>query len=305
LTVDETSSQQARVTDSSLLGRPIQPVLPRKSAATAEDGRGWLLAVPFTLLALCLAGPLVAISLTAFQRGAGGFAHALGEAIYLRAIERTVLLALIVTVICLCLGLFYAVGLAVSPAWIKFILFASLFATFWISLLVRTYGWILLLEPVGALYWALHKMGLLHAPLTIFQTTPAMYPAMVAAMLPFMVLPIYRSLVGLDRNQIWAARSLGGRASLIMRRIILPELKGGVVAGSTLVFMISLGFFVTPRFLAGPENFTLSTVIDHEFERTYDFTAASAMGLGLLGGVLVLFLFAERLFKVSENWERV
>lgn len=256
------------------------------------------------LLVVCLVGPLVAIFLTSLQRGARGFGHALAEPIYISAIERTLLLAAIVTVICLALGLSYAIGLAVSPQWVRFVLFASLFATFWISLLVRTYGWILLLEPVGALYWLLQKLGLRSAPLTVFQTTPAMYPAMVAAMLPFMVLPIYRALAGIDRNHIWAARSLGGRALLILRRVILPELKGGVVAGSTLVFMISLGFFVTPRFLAGPEDFTLSTVIDHEFERTYDFTAASAMGLGLLGGVLVLFLVAERLFNVTESWER-
>lgn len=260
--------------------------------------------MPLALLVLCLISPLVAIFLTAFERGAGGFGSALTQSIYLRAVERTAVLALVVTAICLLLGVFYAIGLAVSPGWVRFLLFASLFATFWISLLVRTYGWILLLEPVGALYWLLHKFGLRDTPLTIFQTTPAMYPAMVAAMLPFMVLPIYRALVGLDRSHIWAARSLGGRASLILRRILLPELKGGIVAGSTLVFMLSLGFFVTPRFLAGPEDFTLSTVIDHEFERTYDFPSASAMGLGLLAGVIVLFLIAERLFKVTESWEQ-
>jgi putative spermidine/putrescine transport system permease protein len=276
----------------------------RGRGRSVQDGRGWLLSVPLALLVLCLAAPLVAIAMTAFEHGVGRFGSALGESIYLRAIERTAVLALIVTAICLGLGIFYAIGLAVSPAWVRFLLFASLFATFWISLLVRTYGWILLLEPVGALYWSLHKFGLRDAPLTIFQTTPAMYPAMVAAMLPFMVLPIYRALIGIDRNHIWAARSLGGRAFLVLWRIVLPELRGGIVAGSTLVFMISLGFFVTPRFLAGPSDFTLSTVIDHEFERTYDFPTASAMGIGLLAGVLVLFLVAERVFNVTESWER-
>lgn len=271
---------------------------------SSSDGRLWLLSVPLGLLALCLLSPLVAIALTAFRHGTNGFGNALAEPIYIHAIERTLVLASIVTGICLILGTVYAIGLAVSPAWVRFVLFASLFATFWISLLVRTYGWILLLEPVGAVYWFLHKVGMRDRPLSIFQTTPAMYPAMVAAMLPFMVLPIYRALLALDRSHVWAARSLGGRAFLILRRIILPELRGGLVAGSTLVFMLSLGFFVTPRFLGGPSDFTLSTVIDHEFERTYDFPAASAMGLSLLAGVLALFLVAERLFKVTESWER-
>lgn len=279
----------------------------RPPAVPVAGGTGarWLLALPVAFLVVCLLAPLVSVATTAVgERGWGVFAEVAASDIFVDATRRTLLLAAVVTGCCWVLGLAYGLGLAVTRGAVRALLLGALLVVFWTSLVVRTYGWILVYQPSGPLSRLLVDVGLRDRPLDLLQTAAAMYPAMVHVMLPLMVLPIYGAVRTLDRQRIWAARSLGASPTLLLRKVVLPELRVASAAGAMLVFISSLGFYVTPALLGGPSNLTAGTLIAQEFYELLDFGTASAMGVLLLAAVAGLYLAGDRLLDVSTRWGR-
>ncbi|WP_051791243.1 ABC transporter permease [Amycolatopsis jejuensis] len=278
---------------------------PRVLAAPARFRFGalphrWLLVVPLLVLGLGIVLPLATLA-TRAMASTGAWAT-LTDPLFIQAVTRTLLLAVSVAVICLVLGTVFALALVSAPRKAKVGLWGVLLSTFWISLLVRTYGWVLLLEPNGALDKFLIGLGLRDSSLNALQTTPAMYPGMVHIMLPYMVLPIYASLAALEPSQLRAAKSMGAGTWLTLRKVILPQARPGAIAGAIIVFVLSLGFFVTPAFLGGPNKLTVGTIIEREFNDLFDFGGASAMSLALVVVVLVIYFVADKLFHVGEHW---
>ena len=264
-------------------------------------GASWLLVPPAVFLALALGAPIVYLTILGFQNG--GFGAALDDTVFRGSVPRTFLLAAVVTAFAVVLGTIYAIGLAVAPRWVAVLMLVCLFTLFWTSLLVRTYGWLILYLPQGALYEALHGVGLRDEPLDIFQKPFAAYPAMVHVMLPYVVLPVYASLRQVEPDQIRAARVLGARPLRILGRVLLPQMRAGIIAAAVLVFIISLGFFVTPSLLSGPTNPTVASVIAGQFNLPDSASIAAAMSMLLLGVIFVFYFVADRLFKISEQWE--
>jgi ABC-type spermidine/putrescine transport system permease subunit I len=270
------------------------------------SGALWLLGAPLVFLAVFLLLPLVFVFATAIDdKGVAGSLDAITSDLFLRAAWRTLVLAVTVSALCTLLGLVYSIGLGIASGAARAVLLGVIFISFWVSLLVRTYGWVLIYQPQGPLHDALASVGLIHGPLDLLKTTPAMYPAMVHIMLPYTVLPLYAAVLSLDREQVAAAQSLGAGPSLVIRSVILPQLRGAIVAGALLVFMLSLGFFVTPAILGGPENLTIATVINEQFNQVYDFGAASAMGAAVLIVVIAVYLSADRVFQRATQWQGV
>jgi ABC-type spermidine/putrescine transport system permease subunit I len=268
-------------------------------------GAGWLLALPVAFLAGCLIAPLVSVATTAVaDKGWGVFGRVLASDLFVHAALRTLTLAAVVTVCCWVLGLAYALGLAVTRGAVRALLLGALLAVFWTSLVVRSYGWILIYQPSGPLSRLLVSLGLRDSPLSLLQTATAMYPAMVHVMLPLMVLPLYGALRTLDPARLQAARSLGAGPVLLVRAVVIPELRAASVAGATLVFISSLGFYVTPALLGGPSNLTTGTLIAQEFSGLLDYGTASAMGVLLLVAVAALYVAGDRLAGVSGRWGR-
>jgi putative spermidine/putrescine transport system permease protein len=278
----------------------------RPGGSALPGGGGWLLIPPGLLLLLGLLGPvLVTVAVAVRDNGpAGVVTEPLSNSLVLGSIWKTLILATATTVVTWICGVLFtlAVGLA-RPATSK-ILFGVLFITFWISLLVRTYGWVLTLQPNGALDLIGRTLGLTDTGFGLFQTLPGLVPPMVHIMLPYMVLPIYASLQAIDPAQIRAARSLGASEWLVLRRIVLPSLSSGAWAGVLLVFILSLGFYVTPAFLGGPSTQVVAMVIGLQFGRLENLGLTAAIGTLLLVAVLALYAVADRLFKISEQWER-
>lgn len=268
------------------------------------DGRGTglLLALPALYLGIFLVVPLVFVFTTAFSEGTGHAFDALGDALFHKAVWRTLQMAAIVTVMCAVIGFLFSVAVCLCRGRVRLFLLAALFLSFWISLMVRTYGWVLLLQPAGVLDDALQGLGLRSEPLDLLQTAPAMYPGMVHIMLPYMVLPLLAALRNLDAGQLRAAQSLGAGPLTVLRRVVLPGVRPAMAAGSLLVFILSLGFFVTPAFLGGPRQLTVGTILEREFSTNFDFAAASAMGASLLIAVVLLYLLADRAFDLSGRW---
>jgi putative spermidine/putrescine transport system permease protein len=285
------------------LAPPAARHRPWAIAAGGGSGMLWLLALPVAFLSVCLVAPLASVAATAVgERGWGVFGEVVGSEIFIDATVRTVLLATVVTACCWVLGMAYALGLAVTRGAVRGLLLGALLAVFWTSLVVRTYGWILVYQPSGPLSRTLVELGLRDGPLDLLQTSAAMYPAMVHVMLPLMVLPIYGAARNLDRARIWAARSLGASPTLVLRAIVIPELRVASAAGAILVFISSLGFYVTPALLGGPSNLTVGTLIAQEFYELLDYGSASAMGVLLLAAVAVLYVASDRLLGVSRRW---
>jgi putative spermidine/putrescine transport system permease protein len=273
--------------------------------AFGGSGASWLLVPPILFLGLLLMVPLGYLFVLAFEHGSGGktgFGEAFGDHYFWAAMWRTFVLAAVVSIFTLFFGTFYALAIAASPRWLAIVLLIALFTIFWTSLLVRTYGWLLLDLPQGGIYWALHGLGLRDKPLEIFQTNTASYPAMVHVMLPYVVLPVFAATRQLDPMQIRAARVLGAKPLLIIWKVLLPALKGGMAAGAVLVFVMSLGFYVTPTLLGNPTKQLVASTIGHSFSVPGSAPTAAAMSLALLAIVIVVYVIADRVFRVSETW---
>jgi putative spermidine/putrescine transport system permease protein len=273
--------------------------------AFGGSGARWLLVPPILFLGLLLVVPLVYLLVLAFEHtsaGKTGFGEAFGDHYFWQAMWRTFVLAVVVSFFTLIFGTFYALAIAASPRWLAIVLLIALFTIFWTSLLVRTYGWMLLDLPQGGIYWALHGLGLRDKPLEIFQTNAASYPAMVHVMLPYVVLPVFAATRQLDPMQIRAARVLGAKPWLIIWKVLLPALRGGMAAGAVLVFVMSLGFYVTPTLLGSPTKQLVASTIGHDFSVPGAAPTAAAMSLALLAIVVVVYVIADRVFRVSETW---
>jgi putative spermidine/putrescine transport system permease protein len=286
---------------------PPVAVRRRRRSAAAAGGGGWLLVPPGLLLLLGMLGPVVATIVVAVRdNGPIGVAtEPLQSPLVLDSIWKTLYLAVATTVASWLLGLLFTLALGLARPVTGKVLFGILFITFWISLLVRTYGWVLTLQPAGALDLIGRNLGLTdEGGFGLFQTMPGLVPPMVHIMLPYMVLPIYAALQAIDPAQIRAARSLGASEGLILRRVILPSLASGSWAGVLLVFILSLGFYVTPAFLGGPGTQVVAMVIGLQFGRLENIGLTAAIGTLLLVAVLVLYAIADRLFKISQQWER-
>lgn len=262
----------------------------------------WLLALPMAFFALVLVMPLVLVVYTAVtQVGVQGAGEVISNPVFHTALLRTLLLSLIVTACCWLLGTVYSIATAVSGPRLRLFFIGTLLISFVVSLLARTYGWVVLFQPRGILFEIGQGLGLTDQPLGLLQTEIAMYPAMVHIMLPYMVLPMYSALRSVDATQLAAAQSMGAKPFTTLRRVIFPQIVNGTAAGVVLVFILSLGFFVTPALLGGPRNLTLSTLIDQQFRRLFDFGGAAVMGLALLVVVLGMMIAAEKIFGLSRS----
>jgi putative spermidine/putrescine transport system permease protein len=270
----------------------------------AGSGTRALLVPPALLLAIGLGVPVVAVIVEAVSNlGAGGLvSDPIDSHAFRSGIATTLLLAVLTTGISLVVGTVYALAMAVARPGVGRVLSAVLLLTFWISLLVRTYGWLLALQPNGALDWLALKGG--GGELGLFQTLPGLVLPMVHILLPYMVLPIYAAVASMEPSQLRAARSLGGSSSLVLRTVVLPALRSGAMAGTVLVFILSLGFYVTPAFLGAPSERVVAIVIGEVFGRQRDLPLASAMGVLMLAAVLVVYFAADRVLRISEQWER-
>lgn len=256
---------------------------------------GWLLAIPLVAGIVFLVLPLVLLADRALaDQGLAAFGDVIGDDAFLDAARRTFLLSAVVTVMCVVLGTVYALALVAVPRVLGFALLGVLLSAFWISLLVRTFGWVVLFQPNGALDQFVRDIGLTDRSLDLLQTTKAMYPAMLHVLLPFFVLPVYAACMRLDPDRLRASQSLGARPLWVLWHVVLPHLREAIVAAASLVFMLALAFYVTPLLIGGPSQLTVATLIDRQFNQDFDLGAAATTGLLLLLCVLAIYVVVDR-----------
>ncbi|MDR4462031.1 MAG: ABC transporter permease [Nitrospirales bacterium] len=207
---------------------------------------------------------------------------------------RSLLLAGLTTFICAVLGFPLAYCLArVSRPW-QLILLTLVMIPFWTNFLVRTYAWVLILRADGILNSLLIGLGLLDEPLSLLFTDLSVFVGLVYGYLPFMVLPLVVAIERISPQLEDAAFDLYASMGGMFRHVLLPLSAPGFLAGGVLVFIPSLGAFITPYLLGGGQNMMLGTFIQQEFLVARDWPFGSALSFGLMGTVLLLWFLLGR-----------
>lgn len=267
------------------------------------------LALPLLVfLVVCFLVPLIVMGLRAvtdLPADAGGDPLANfrrffeGEA-NVRVLGNTFWVAVVSTVTCLVIGYPYAYLMTIaSPRWTGILLIAVL-VPFWSSLLVRTYAWQVILRDTGLINSTLIGWGLIREPLDLYQTTTAVILGMTHVLLPFMVLPLFTTMSRIDPELTKAAANLGATPARAFVRVFLPLSVPGILSGSLLVFVLALGFYITPALLGSPKDTMLSAFIATRVQQQLDWGLASAMALVLIGVTLAVLFAASRVIRVRD-----
>ena len=282
----------------------------------------WLASPALVFIAFMVGGPMVVIAWYSLRnRGPGGVGVGDGlttdayqrlvvaedfsgnvafDATYLRIIWSSVLLAALTMLIALAIGFPVAVWIANRPRRLQPLLVLAVTIPFWTSMLVRTYAWIVVLRETGPLASVLQAAGV--DPPQMLNTRGATLVGMAYTFLPFMILPIYAAAERFDHRMAEAGLDLGARPGVVLRRIVWPSVRPGVVAGCLLVFVPAIGAFLQPELLGGGRSLMVANLVQQQFGASRNWPLGSALAILLLvlvGIVLVVARRAARGAKVT------
>ncbi|HEV3177777.1 MAG TPA: ABC transporter permease [Stellaceae bacterium] len=224
--------------------------------------------------------------------------------VYLHVLWLTFRVGVIVTTAALLLGFPVAYVLARIDRAKSNLLMMLVLLPFWTSILVRTYAWMVLLGRQGLVNQFLLAIGAIDEPVQLLNTSFAVYVAMVHILLPFMILPLYSVIRGIDGNLLRAAEGLGATPLGVFRQVLLPLALPGLSAGSLLVFILALGFFITPALVGGPRDLMIAVLIQQQVE-LFNWPFASALAVVLLAAALLVFAGFARTLGIPEALGRV
>jgi len=222
----------------------------------------------------------------------------LAQGIYWGIFWRSLLLALITTIMCLLIGYPLAYFIAtIRPPW-RNILLMLVIIPFWTNFLVRTYAWIVLLRSQGVFNIVLQSLQLRDEPLTLLFTPFAVTIGLVYGYLPFMILPLYATIERFNFPLIEAAQDLGANDLRTFFRVVLPLTMRGIIAGCLLVFIPAFGAFITPDILGGAKTMMVGNLIQNQFLKARNWPFGSALSIALMMIVLIPVIIY---FGVSEE----
>ena len=222
------------------------------------------------------------------------------QAIYLDIFARTFWMGLVITAICLVLAYPLAYLLANLPTRTSNLLMILVLLPFWTSILVRVAAWIVLLQSGGLINSALIAMGVIDQPLQLVFNRTGVYVAMVHIMLPFMILPIFSVMKGISPSYMRAAISLGCHPFASFWRVYFPQTLAGVGAGCLLVFILSIGYYITPALLGSPGDQMISYFVAFYTNSTINWGMATALGGLLLLATMLLYVVYSWLVGASR-----
>ncbi|MBV6433538.1 MAG: Spermidine/putrescine transport system permease protein PotB [Bryobacteraceae bacterium] len=217
----------------------------------------------------------------------------LADPLYAAILWRSALYAVTATTICLFMG--FPLALFIARSGRRRNLYLSLvIVPFWTSFLVRTYAWMFLLRDTGLINSMLLAAGVIHQPLTLLYTPFAVILGLVYGYLPFMVLPIFATLERLDKSLVEASADLGAAPRATLRHVIIPLARPGIMAGSILVFISSLGAYLTPDLLGGGKTIMIGNLVQNQFTSARDWPFGAALSLILMLVVMGMLLPLRR-----------
>ncbi|MEV7008030.1 ABC transporter permease subunit [Streptosporangium sp. NPDC051022] len=269
--------------------------------------RRWLTLVPLlAVLILLFVVPLCSLLVDSF-RGAQGFTlenyrEQVTSPVFWRAMRRTLVIAALSTVICVALGYCMAYALTRMPKRLRGVLMVVVLVPYFTSILIRSYAWIAILAPNGLVAQTLALFGVDTPPEMVFNQT-GMLIGTVQILLPLALLPIYSVMSGIDRAAVRAAQSLGASPAVAHWHVYRPATSSAVMAAAALVFISTLGFYVTPALLGGPGDALIAQSILVQFSNLVDPAGAAAQAVLLLLVVLALFAVLFRYLAPSLSVE--
>ncbi len=222
------------------------------------------------------------------------------RALYTKVFVRTFWMSLIVTLWCLLLGYPVAWLLASLPLRHSNLLMILVLLPFWTSLLVRTASWIIVLQKEGIVNKILMWTHITSEPLQLVFNRFGVYIAMVHILLPFMILPLYSVMKNIPPSLLRAASSLGANPIIAFFKVYLPQSMPGISAGCLLVFILAIGYYITPALVGGPTDQMTSYFIADHTERSLNWGLASALGGFLLASVLAIYLIYNRIVGIDN-----
>ncbi|MBD3897336.1 ABC transporter permease subunit [Halomonas sp. ML-15] len=275
-----------------------------------RPGRGWVIAVPLlwlTLFFLLPFGIVLKISLSEaaisvppygaildysaetlnIALSFGNYLFLTTDTLYIAAYWGSVKIAFLSTVLCLLIGYPMAYAMARAPARWQLVLLLLVMLPSWTSFLIRVYAWMGILSNNGLINNGLLWLGLIDSPIRMMNTNFAVILGIVYAYLPFMILPLYANLARLDGSLLEAASDLGSRKINTFFKVTLPLSKGGIIAGSMLVFIPAVGEYVIPELLGGPNTVMIGKVLWEEFFHNRDWPVASALAMVMLAILII------------------
>lgn len=224
----------------------------------------------------------------------GNYLQLLDDPLYIDAYLQSLQVAAVSTFCCLIIGYPLAWAIAHSKSSTRNILLLLVILPSWTSFLIRVYAWMGILKNNGILNNFLMWTGIIDQPLIILHTNLAVYIGVVYSYLPFMVLPIYTALTRLDYSLVEAASDLGAKPLKTFVSVIMPLTKGGIIAGSMLVFIPAVGEFVIPELLGGPDSIMIGRILWQEFFNNRDWPVASAVATVMLVLLIVPILWFHK-----------
>ena len=264
----------------------------------------WLLAPALLLFLGVFVVPLGGVFYESLGRSELSLAYYLevfNDAVLVEVLIRTLVLSLSVTAICLLLGYPIALLMLRSSGWVQRLVGMLIVLPLWTSILVRTYAWMVILGRKGLVNESLISIGLIDAPLDLLYNRFSVYVGMVHIMLPFMVLPLFAVMRRIDLNLVSAAWSMGASRTRAFLVVFLPLSLPGILAGSLLVFILSIGFFVTPALLGGIADTTFVMLIERQVNKLFNWPLAAAMSVTLLVATLILVVAYNKALSAGKG----
>lgn len=278
--------------------RPPKPpaIRPRLFASSL-----WLL-IPIVLLyGGCALVPFGIILRTSLAGGGTHFAAVLDSPLLRHAAINTLVISLITTGVTLVLGTILAAALWRAPPRIRPVLLAFILLPFWTAVLIKNFAWAALLQDNGLVNTGLLWLGLTDRPMTLLHNRTAVIIGMVHYLLPYAVFPIYAAMDAIDPQLERAARSLGAPARRTLWSVILPLTLPGLTSAALLVFVVSIGFFITPVILGAPSDMMIANLVDYYIHELVDFGAAAALAVLVVAAIVPLVILQQSLPKAGQH----
>ena len=258
------------------------------------------------LLLVFFVAPVVGLLLRSVldpQPGFSNYAEVFGSTTYLRVFTNTFVVAGLVTLVTLLLAFPTAWFLAIAPRRWSSLLFGIVILSMWTNLLTRTYAWMVLLQRTGVINKLLMDLGLISSPVPLINNLAGVTIGMAYIMLPFMILPLHSTIRTLDPALCRAAALCGASPLQVFARVFLPLVAPGVGAGVLMVFVMSLGYFVTPALLGGTSNMMLAELIAQLVQSLLNWGLAGAAAVVLLVVTLTIYAVQLRFFGFGIGHE--
>ncbi|GAB3599605.1 ABC transporter permease [Microbacterium tumbae] len=232
--------------------------------------------------------------------GPHNYVDALQSSVFLTSLWVTLRMAFFVAVVCVAVSYPYAWVLSRGPRVIKIILLIALFTSFWTSSLIRTYAWQILLNNTGVINTFLMDLGVISDPLPLIRNDFAVYVGMSQVLAPFAVLTLYTQLNSIKPELELAAQSMGARPVSAFWRVTMPLSLPGAVAAMVLVFIMSIGFYITPAILGSSKSIYVGSLIIQQIEVVLDTGMAATYAIVVLVIVLTILLLAARFVGIGR-----